>query len=62
MHHQPRNEPEIAAAVCGGVDKLMSKGVGPRGALRRTARKYGMNPRYVRALIAQGERSTGWEA
>jgi hypothetical protein len=59
MHHQPRNEPDFAAAVQVGVDKLVAKGVSPRDALRRTARKYGMDRKHVSALMAQGRGPAG---
>lgn len=53
MHHQPRIEPGIAATGYGGADPLATKGVSPRRALYRTARKHGMAPKHLSALIAQ---------
>ena len=55
MRHQTRSEPDIAVDACGAIEALISKGVRPRGALRRTARKYGTSPKRLRAYRAQGE-------
>jgi hypothetical protein len=54
MHHQPRNEAENVL-VHGGFDPTGSRRVSPRRALHRTARKYGMAPKHLSALIAQSE-------
>lgn len=56
MHHQPRSAIDTVSAVHGGVDRLVAKGVRPRNAVRRTARKYGINPKHAAALLAHGER------
>jgi phosphoserine phosphatase len=41
--------------MSGGVEKLMARGVSKRAALHRIARKHGVNPRSVYALIARAE-------
>jgi phosphoserine phosphatase len=45
--------------MSGGVEKLMARGVGKRAALRRIARKHGINPRSVHAMIARADRPEG---
>jgi hypothetical protein len=59
MHHQPRSESEVAARQCGGYDPLVSKGASPRHALHRTARKHGIAPKHLSALIAQANHLAG---
>lgn len=50
--------PEIAEVVGNGVDKLLARGVSHRKAVRRIARKHGVRPRHVGALIAQADDGT----
>lgn len=59
MHTDPYRRPEIADVMSGGVEKLMARGVGKRAALRRIARKHGINPRSVHAMIARADRPEG---
>lgn len=55
MHHQPRSDSEIAAAAHGGFYPAGSRRDSPRRALHRTARKHGMAPKHLSALIAQAD-------
>lgn len=55
MHVDPYRRPEVADVMSGGVEKLMARGVSKRAALHRIARKHGVNPRSVYALIARAE-------
>jgi hypothetical protein len=57
MHVDPFIRPEIAEIICGGVEKLMVRGVSHRKAVRRIARKHGVPPRHVGALIAREDES-----
>lgn len=59
MHVDPDRRPEIAQIITGGVEKLLAQGVGRRTALRRIARKHGVNPRSVSVLIARFEPGKG---
>jgi hypothetical protein len=61
MHVAPIKRPEIAEILDCGVDKLRARGVSRRRAVRRMARKHGVPPRHVSALIAQedGSREVG---
>jgi hypothetical protein len=45
--------------MCGGVEKLMARGVGRRAAVRRIARKHAVNPRSVSAMIVRAEGEEG---
>jgi len=58
MHHQPRTDPDTAAMRC-GVDKLIARGIGPRTAVRRVARRNRIAPKQVGTLIAQGDPFAG---
>jgi hypothetical protein len=58
MHHQPRTDPDMAAMRC-GVDKLIARGIGPRTAMRRVARRNRIAPRQLGALMAHGGRQIG---
>jgi hypothetical protein len=62
MHHQPRTDPEIAATVRCELDKIIARGVGPRTAMRRVARRHRMAPRQLGALMAHGGRPIGGDA
>ncbi len=61
MHHQPRTDHEMAAAMRCGVDKLVFQGFGRRAAVRRVARRNRIAPKRASVLIAHGGRSAGWE-
>ncbi len=62
MHHQPRTDPENAATMRCGIDKLIARGVGPRTAMRRVARRNRIAPRQLGVLITQGGRPIGGDA
>jgi len=53
MHVAPVRRPEVAEIMCGDVEKLLVRGVSRRAAVRRIARKHGVNPRSVCVLIAR---------
>jgi hypothetical protein len=57
MRVPPLAKPEIAEIMIYGVDKLASRGVSRRRAVRRIAVKHGVRPRTVGALIAADDRS-----
>jgi hypothetical protein len=57
MHVVPVRRPEIVEIMDCGVDKLLARGVSHRKAVRRTARKHGVRPRHVSALIAREDES-----
>lgn len=59
MHVDPSRRPELAEIMCGGVDKLMSRGVGRRAAVRHIARKHAVNPRSVSAMIVRAGDAEG---
>ena len=59
MHVDPSRRPEIAEIMCGGVDKLMARGVGRRAAVRRIARKHAINRRSVSAMIVRVDDAEG---
>ena len=59
MHLQDSRRPEIADVMSGGVEKLMAGGVNRRAAVRRIARKHGVNPRSVTAMIARADQLEG---
>jgi hypothetical protein len=54
MHHQPRSESGLATQT-GGFDPPGSRRDNPRRALHRTARKHGIAPKHLSALIAQAD-------
>ena len=57
MHVAQVRRPEIAEIMDCGVDKLLARGVSRRSAVRRMARKHGVPPRHVSALIARDDES-----
>jgi hypothetical protein len=59
MRIDPSRQPELAAVMCGGVEKLMARGVGRRAAVRRIARKHALNPRSVSAMIVRVDDAEG---
>jgi hypothetical protein len=61
MHHQPRTDLDTAAMRC-GVDKLVARGIGPRAAVRRVARRNRIAPRQLGALMAHNGRQIGGSA
>lgn len=61
MHVASMDGPEIERIIDSGVEKLLARGVSRRRAVHRTARKHGVRPRQVSALIASedGTREVG---
>ncbi len=59
MRQQPCNEQDGSLAPGGQVDRMLAKGVSPRRVVYRTARKHGMPPKHLSALIAQAEQLEG---
>lgn len=57
MYLAPVRRPEIAEVLDCGVEKLLVRGVSRRSAVRRMARKHGVPPRHVSALIARDDES-----
>jgi hypothetical protein len=53
MRVPPLAKPEVADIMIYGVEKLTVRGVGRRAAIRRVARKHGVRPRSVTAMIAR---------
>ncbi len=54
MHHPPRNEAPVMA-----LDRPPATGAALRHAFHRTARRHGMRPKHLSALIAQASRMGG---
>jgi hypothetical protein len=52
MHHRPRNSPEIVSTPRHRLARAASKGDSPRRALHQAARRHGIAPERLRALIA----------
>ena len=61
MHGPTLTKPEIVATLRCGVARLVAQGIGSRTAVRLVARKYGVTPKHVSALIAQVEPLPGGE-
>jgi len=57
MHVVPVRQPEIAQIMTCSVDKLLTQGVSRRKAVRRIARKHGVRPRQISAVIAAEDRT-----
>ena len=59
MHHQPRSDIDTATAVHGAIGRLIARGVQPRDAVHRAARKYRLDPKQAAALIAGAQLPNG---
>jgi hypothetical protein len=56
MRHDSDPQFDLGAPVQAVADKLIAKGVRPGCAVRRAARKYGVDPKHACALLAQAQR------
>jgi hypothetical protein len=56
MRHHTDSRFALGAPVQAAADKLIAKGVRPRCAVQRAARKHGIDPKHASALLAGARR------